>query len=67
MQPLDNPDLELAVSPIARWLGLAATALMLVFSSWIYLRTGDWVALVFALGSLCYGIFFFTVTPKERD
>ena len=66
-RPCYHPDLEITVSPTARWLGLAATGLMLLFSTWIYLRTGDWVALVFAVGSFGYGIFFFTVTPRERD
>jgi hypothetical protein len=40
---------------------------MLVFSSWMYLQTGDWVALVFAVASLGYGVFFFSVTPGGRD
>ena len=39
--------------------GLVATAAMFAFSTWMYLQTGDWVAAVFALGSLAYGAFFF--------
>lgn len=31
---------------------------MLVFSAWMYLQTGDWVALIFIAGSLGYGVFF---------
>jgi len=38
--------------------GLVLTAVMFAFSSWMYLQTGDWVAAVFALGSLGYGLFF---------
>jgi hypothetical protein len=38
---------------------------MLVFSGWVYLQTGDWVALVFAVASIGYGIFFFSVTPRD--
>lgn len=41
-----------------RWIGMLLTAAMLAFSIWIYLGTGDWVALVFAAGSLAYGLFF---------
>ncbi len=31
---------------------------MLIFSVFIYLKTGDWVAAVFVLGSLAYLVFF---------
>ena len=44
---------------MARWLALALAVAMFVFSLWIYSRTGDWVAVVFALGSAAYGIYFF--------
>ena len=40
--------------------GLVATATMFAFSTWMYTQTGDWVAAVFAVGSLAYGAFFFT-------
>ncbi|WP_170150131.1 hypothetical protein [Parahaliea mediterranea] len=42
----------------ARWIGLALTLLMFVFSTWMYLQTSDWVALVFAGGSFGYALFF---------
>ena len=41
-----------------RLIGLAISGLMFLFSTWMYLRTGDWVAALFAAGSLAYGIFF---------
>jgi hypothetical protein len=31
---------------------------MFAFSAWMYQATGDWVAAVFAIGSLAYGLFF---------
>ncbi len=46
------------VSATARLLGLAAAILMLLFSSYMYHSTGDWVALVFVLGSVGYIAFF---------
>jgi LEA14-like dessication related protein len=33
---------------------------MFLFSAWMYQRTGDWVAAVFAIGSLAYAVFFYT-------
>ncbi|CAA0119712.1 Uncharacterised protein [Halioglobus japonicus] len=41
-----------------RTLGLLAALGMFIFSVFIYLRTGDWVAAIFALGSLAYFVFF---------
>ncbi len=55
------------MSPTARNTGIVVTLGMLVFSSWMYLQTGDWVALVFAVFSLGYGVFFFSITPRDRD
>lgn len=46
------------MSTTARMVALAITAAMFAFSSWVYMRTGDWVAAVFAVGSLGYGLFF---------
>jgi hypothetical protein len=43
-----------------RKIGLAVALAMLVFSAYIYVRTGDWVALVFIVGSLAYAAFFFS-------
>ncbi len=42
----------------ARIIGLLAALGMFVFSVFIYLKTGDWVAAVFAVGSLAYFVFF---------
>jgi hypothetical protein len=42
----------------ARTLGLLAAVAMFVFSVYIFINTGDWVAAVFALGSLSYFVFF---------
>ncbi|MEH6588140.1 MAG: hypothetical protein V7720_16395 [Halioglobus sp.] len=39
--------------------GLVGTAAMFAFSVWMYQQTGDWVAAVFAIGSLAYGVFFY--------
>ena len=39
-------------------LALFLSAGMFAFSAWMFLETGDWVALVFAGGSLAYGLFF---------
>lgn len=41
-------------------IGLVGTAALFLFSAWVYLRTGDWVAVVFAAGSLAYGLFFYS-------
>ncbi|GAB5449937.1 MAG: hypothetical protein Hals2KO_02650 [Halioglobus sp.] len=46
------------VSSTARLIGLFAALAMLLFSAWIYLRTSDWVALIFILGSLGYIVLF---------
>ena len=48
------------MSRTGRAVALAVTLAMFVFSVWVYHNTGDWVAIVFALGSVAYAIFFFT-------
>ena len=48
-----------------RLLGLALTASMFAFSAFMYSRNGDWVAAVFAVGSLAYGLFFLLVSQRE--
>jgi hypothetical protein len=48
------------MSASGRVLGLVVAVAMFFFSAWMYLRTGDWVAAVFALGSVGYGVFFFS-------
>ena len=46
------------LSATARTIGLVFAVLMLLFSGYMYRATGDWVALVFVLGSLGYIAFF---------
>ena len=48
------------MAPAARIIALAIAVAMFLFSTWMYTRTGDWVAAVFALGSVAYGVYFFT-------
>ncbi len=55
------------MSAEARWVGLIIAAAMFVFSLWMYSRTGDWVAAVFAVGSVGYGLFFLDARRKEQD
>ena len=54
------------MSKTARVLALVAAIAMFCFSLWTYSRTGDWVAIVFALGSAAYGVFFFTSSSGEN-
>ena len=46
------------MSSSVKFVALLLSAAMFAFSSWMYLGTGDWVAAVFAIGSLGYGVFF---------
>lgn len=46
------------MSRTGRAIGIALTAAMFAFSTFVYMKNGDWVAALFALGSLAYGIFF---------
>lgn len=46
------------MSSNAKLLALLLSAAMFAFSGWMYIQTGDWVAAVFAVGSLAYGVFF---------
>ncbi|GHD29925.1 hypothetical protein [Parahalioglobus pacificus] len=48
------------MSNTARVLALLVSAAMFVFSSWVYINTGDWVAAFFALASVAYAFFFFS-------
>ncbi|MEP0202592.1 MAG: hypothetical protein ABJ084_00590 [Halioglobus sp.] len=48
------------MSLTGKWIGLSLTALMFAFSTWVYLKSGDWVAAVFAVASAAYAIFFLT-------
>jgi len=38
---------------------------MFAFSAWMFQQTGDWVAAVFVVGSLAYGLFFFLQEVPE--
>lgn len=51
---------------LGRIIALVLAAAMFVFSAWMYARTGDWVAVLFALGSAAYGFYFFT-SIRSRD
>lgn len=44
---------------VGRIIGLVLAVAMFLFSAWMYSRTGDWVAILFALGSAAYAFFFF--------
>jgi hypothetical protein len=48
----------LPVSKAGRTIGLVLTCAMFAFSAHMFTQTGDWVAAVFAVGSLGYGLFF---------
>tara|TARA_R110002110_G_scaffold66978_2_gene183157 strand:+ start:11677 stop:11796 length:120 start_codon:yes stop_codon:yes gene_type:complete len=39
---------------------------MFAFSVWMYLQTGDWVAALFAAGSLAYAGFFLSRTVRQK-
>lgn len=47
-----------------RVVALVLAIAMFVFSLWMYSLTGDWVAIVFAVGSAAYAIYFFN-TARE--
>jgi hypothetical protein len=38
---------------------------MFFFSTAVYLKSGDWVAAVFALGSVAYALFFLTTVGDD--
>lgn len=44
---------------VTRMIGLVLAVAMFIFSIWMYSRTGDWVAILFAAGSAAYATFFF--------
>lgn len=46
------------MSATGRLIGLAVAFAMFLFSAYVFINTGDWVAAVFAIGSLGYGLFF---------
>jgi hypothetical protein len=49
------------LSKFGRIVGLLAALAMFSFSAYFYVKTGDWVAAVFALGSMAYFLFFYYV------
>jgi hypothetical protein len=53
------------MSPVARSAALIVAMAMFLFSVWMFSRTGDWVAAIFALGSVAYGLFFFSSGPGK--
>jgi len=46
------------MSKFARIFGLIVAAVMAAFSAYMFLETGDWVAVVFFLGSVGYAVVF---------
>jgi hypothetical protein len=48
------------MSNIARTFGLLVASLMAIVSAYYFVKTGDWVAGVFCLGSIGYAVFFMT-------
>lgn len=51
---------------VGRVVALLLAVAMFVFSLWMYSRTGDWVAIVFAIGSAGYTMLFFgSVTGRK--
>ena len=53
------------MSQTGRVFGMVVTGAMFLFSAWMYQRTGDWVAAVFAAGSLAYAMFFFSQGGRD--
>ena len=54
------------MSRIGRMIALAVAVAMFGFSAWVYRMTGDWVALIFAIGSVAYGVYFFqSISNKD--
>lgn len=49
----------------SRRIGIVVAGTMFLFSAATYLNNGDWVAAVFAAGSLAYGVFFFSSSASD--
>jgi len=49
---------DLPVSKTGRTIGLVLTCAMFAFSAHMFTQTGNWVAAVFAVSSLGYGLSF---------
>lgn len=55
------------MSATARLIGLVVAIAMLLFSCYMYLTVGDWVALVFIAGSLGYIVLFISTAKDDRS
>ena len=58
-------ELEMANLP-ARLLGVILSLAFFVFSVVMFFKTWDWVAAVFALGSLGYSVFFINSYQRKK-
>lgn len=47
-------------------IGLVFTAAMFAFSTWMFMQTGDWVAALFAVGSLAYAAVFLIALNRQK-
>ncbi len=54
------------MSPQTKIIALGFALSMFVFSTYMYMQTGDWVAAVFALGSVGYALFFFSAGQSGK-
>lgn len=52
---------------VGRIIGLVLAVAMFIFSIWMYSRTGDWVAILFAIGSAAYTMFFFSGISGKKS
>jgi hypothetical protein len=59
-------ELEMANLP-ARLLGVILSLAFFVFSVVMFFKTWDWVAAVFALGSLGYSVFFINSYQRKKS
>jgi len=56
------------MSNAGKTVGMLLSAVMFAFSAFMYTQTGDWVAAVFALGSVGYALFFISdVAQRYRQ
>jgi hypothetical protein len=54
------------MSQFSRIFGLIIAIAMGAFSIYMYLKTGDWVAAVFLIGSVGYGVVFLSTRGAVR-
>ena len=55
------------MSNAGRIIALVLAVAMFIFSVWMYSRTGDWVAILFAIGSAAYTVFFFSGVSGKKS